>query len=59
MYFYCYIYVFIDMYALFCTFFASWHYPATLTEVFRAFSCCKTKARVNLAKTGQVPNLHN
>ena len=26
--------ILIDMYALFCIFFANWHSPATLTDVF-------------------------
>jgi hypothetical protein len=31
-------YIFIDKYDVLCIFFANWHSPATLTEVFRAFS---------------------
>ena len=53
MYSYCYGYVFIDMYALFCIFFANWHSSATLTEVLPCFFLsCKPNARVYLAKTG-------
>ena len=34
MYSYCYVYVFIDIDALFCIFSANWHSPTTLTDVF-------------------------
>ena len=52
-----YSYCFIDKYALFCTFFASWHSPATLTEVFPCFLLsCKSNVRVYLAKTGHGPH---
>ena len=45
--------ILIDMFALFCIFFAYWHSPATLAEVFPClFLSCKIKARVKLAKTG-------
>ena len=44
--------ILIDMYALFCTLFANWHSPATLTEVFPcSFLSCKANARVHLTKT--------
>ena len=47
----------IDMHALFCIFFANWHSPATLTEVFPCFFLsCKANARVYLAKIGHVPH---
>jgi hypothetical protein len=47
----------IDMHALFCIFFANWHSPATLTEVFPCFSLtCKANSRVYLAKTGHGPH---
>ena len=50
-------YVFIDMYALLCIFFANCHSPATLTEVFpRFFLSCKANAGVYLAKTGLGPH---
>jgi len=46
----------IDKYALFCILFASWHSPATLTEVFLSiFLSCKANARVHLAKKGHGP----
>jgi hypothetical protein len=49
--------IFIDMYALFCIFFANWHSPATLTEVFPCFFLsCKANARVYLANTGHGPH---
>jgi len=49
--------ILIDKCALFCTFFANWHSPATLTEVFPFFSLsCKANARVYLAKTGHGPH---
>jgi hypothetical protein len=49
--------ILIDIYALFCIFFANWHSPATLTEVFPCvFLSCKTNARVYLAKTGHGPH---
>ena len=39
--------ILIDMYALFCIFFANWHSPATLAEVFPCFfPSCKANARV-------------
>jgi len=38
-------------------FFASWHSPATLTEVFSCFFLSyKANARVYLAKTGHGPH---
>ena len=47
------LYTLIDMYALFCIFFANCHSLATLTEVFPCFFLsCKANARVYLAKTG-------
>jgi len=49
--------ILIDKYALFCIFFANWHSPATLTEVFPCFFLsCKANARVYLAKTGHGPH---
>jgi hypothetical protein len=49
--------ILIDMYTLFCIFFANWHSPANLTEVFPCFFLgCKTNARVYLAKTGHGPH---
>jgi hypothetical protein len=45
------------LYALFCIFFANWHSPATLTEVFPCFFLSyKVNARVYLAKTGHGPH---
>jgi len=42
-----------SLYALFCIFFANWHSPTTLTEVFPCFFLSyKVHARVYLAKTG-------
>jgi hypothetical protein len=39
--------ILIDKYALFCIFFANWHYPVTLTDVFpRFFLSCKENAGV-------------
>ena len=62
-YFVCYIFlllclcILIDMYALFYIFFANWHSPATLTEVFPCFFLsCKANTRVYLAKTGHGPH---
>ena len=50
-------YCFIDMYDLFCIFFANWHSPATLTEVLLCFFLsCKANARVYLANTGHGPH---
>ena len=44
----------VDMLAIF---FANWHSPATLTEVFpHFFLSCKANARVYLAKTGHSPH---
>jgi len=44
-------------YALSSIFFANWHSPATLTEVFPCFLLsCKANARVYLAKTGHGPH---
>ena len=41
---------------LFCIFFANWHSPAALTEVFPCFFVsCKANARVYHAKTGHGP----
>jgi len=49
--------ILIDKYALFCIFFANWHSPATLTEVFPCFFLSfKANARVHLAKTGHGPH---
>jgi hypothetical protein len=49
--------ILIDMYALFCIFFANWHSPATLTQVFLCFFLsCKANVRVYLAKTGHGPH---
>jgi hypothetical protein len=49
--------ILIDMYALLCIFFANWHSPATLTEVYPCyFLSCKANTRVYLAKTGHVPH---
>jgi len=49
--------ILIDMYALFCTFFANWHSPATLTEIFPCFFFnCKENAGVYLAKTRHGPH---
>jgi hypothetical protein len=46
-----YSYCFIDMYVLFCIFFANWHSPATLTEIFACFSLsCKANARVYIPR---------
>jgi hypothetical protein len=45
--------IIINMYALFCIFFANWHSPATLTEIIPCFFfSCKANAGVYLAKTG-------
>jgi hypothetical protein len=39
--------ILIEKYALFCIFFANWHSPATLTEVYPCiFLSCMANARV-------------
>jgi len=49
--------ILIDKYALLCIFFANWHFPANLTEVFPCFFLsCKANVRVYLAKTGHGPH---
>ena len=58
MYSYCYVYVFL-LTSMLCSvyYFANWHSPATLTEVFPCFFLsCKANARVYLAKTGHGPH---
>jgi hypothetical protein len=49
--------ILIYKYALFYIFFANWHSPAILTEVYPCFIfSCKANARVYLAKTGHGPH---
>jgi hypothetical protein len=52
-----YVFLLISMFCSVRAFFANWHSPATLTEVFPCFFLsCKANARVYLAKTRHGPH---